>query len=79
MKLRLDDLDSFELLSNEWLFEIGCILRKRMLDVGLSKEQSQQACGEILFDIEMLHDQHGLKGELTNAISDPILPRLGLA
>ena len=77
MKLQLDDLDTFEFLSKEWLFEVGCILKEHLLEAGLSEEMSKEVCGNTLFDIGMLHDQHGLDGEWSNAISDPILPRLG--
>ncbi|MEM7472936.1 MAG: hypothetical protein AAF340_16430 [Pseudomonadota bacterium] len=77
MKLQLDDLDTYLFLANEWLFEIGTILRERLQEAGLSEDQARETCGNILFDIGMLHDQHGLEGEWSNATSDPILPRLG--
>ena len=77
MKLLLDDLDAFQFLSNEWLFEVCCILKERLLGAGLSEAQSKELCGKMLFDIAMLHDQRGLSREWANAISEPVLPRLG--
>lgn len=77
MKLLLDDLDTFQFFSNEWLFEVCCILKERLLSAELSEEQSKDICGKMLFDLAMLHDQRGLSRARANAISEPIFPRLG--
>jgi len=76
MNLRLDD-KIYDDLAIAWLLEVARTMKPHLLDAGLSEAEAENASGDILFDLGMLHDQQGIEIRDDTGVAHRFVPRIG--